>query len=174
VTGGPATRAYVLLALAAGLGCGCQRPGASSARRTERTPAAEGRPGALKVALPEGWVPQSGPDGSFHAGPPARPVLRIDRFPDAGGLLPGADGLRMAFTQGLRSLSVEGVNATQTEDYGAAELSLGRADAGVRALLGAKRWGGDLFLCATEPGTSAAEVAAANRACASIGVGAGP
>jgi hypothetical protein len=78
----------------------------------------------------------------------------------------------MAFTQGLKSLGVQSFHARQTGDYGSVQLTLapaGRGDGGMRALLAAKQWEGDLFLCVTEPGTTEAEVEAASNVCASVG-----
>lgn len=128
----------------------------------------------IRVPLPEGWAALVTPDGNLRAGPPGRPLMRIDREAGAAAELPSAEALKSAFASGLKTFSVKGTDLTRTDGFVGLRLTLARTqfDGGTQesfAGLGARRAGTDLFLCSTSPGTATAEVTAALKSCAGIG-----
>ena len=138
----------------------------------------------VKVPLPPGWTAQLGADDSFQAGPPGRTVLRVDIRPGAGEQLPDpeqlADGVSEQFAQPTADWKW-GFAVSLDQEEGDSRRSLVRitvapklADGGVGAqwpaLVGAKRVGQDLFLCATLPEASPEEVRLATEACREIEV----
>jgi hypothetical protein len=119
-------------------------------------------------------------DGSFQSGPPGRPVLRVDVRRGEAAKMPSAetlaDSVREQFSQFEVSLD---------QEEGDDQLALVRitlapklGDGGIGphgpALLGAKRIGEDLFMCATLPGATIEEVQLATEACRDIQVQAAP
>lgn len=164
-------------ALVALLFFACSRPAEKPA-----TDAGQGRASAragVKVPLPEGWHAEVGADQSFRAGPAGRVVLRVDLRPGSGGDFPSTDQLELAFTSGLKDTRVVRESSVEDADYAAVRLELARVADGGSATphdvyLGARRVGNDLFLCATEPGASEAELDLAAKACRDLSYSAAP
>jgi hypothetical protein len=113
-------------------------------------------------------------DESFQAGPPGKPVLRVDLRPGEGASLPSPEQLTDFLGKPFRDFEV-----SLDQEEGTRALTLVRmtiaprwTDGGVGpeapALLGAKRVGADLFLCASLPGATAEEVRLATEACRDI------
>lgn len=127
--------------------------------------------GGVKVSLPEGWSAQIAADHSFQAGPRGRPVLRIDLRPGAAELFPSEAQLQAALIEQLGAplsfQSQKGPNAHVLRYR--FEPDAGPA---THALVGAKRVGEDLFLCASLPGASEQELTLAAEAC--LGLSSGP
>ncbi len=129
---------------------------------------------SVKVPVPPGWVANVASDDSLQAGPPGRPVLRVDRRRGEGAQLPSpealADTVREQFSEFALSLDQEEGN----EEVALVRITLAPKleDGGLgphgAALLGAKRIAEDLFLCATLPGASPEEVRLATEACRDI------
>ncbi len=134
----------------------------------------------VKVPLPPGWSALVAADGSFQAGPPGQPVLRVDVRRGEGDRLPSAEALAESVREKFSQFQV-----SLDQEEGDAQVSLVRitlapnlADGGIGpeapALLGARRVADDLFLCATLPGASAEQVHLATEACRNIQVQAAP
>ncbi len=167
------SRQAVALALTV-LALGCPR----KQEETEPTePAASPRTPprtGVRVPLPPGWSAQVAADESFQAGPPGKPVLRVDLRPGEGASLPSPEQLTDFLGKPFRDFEV-----SLDQEEGTRALTLVRmtiaprwTDGGVGpeapALLGAKRVGADLFLCASLPGATAEEVRLATEACRDI------
>ncbi len=167
------SRQAVALALTV-LALGCPR----KQEETEPAePAASPRPPprtGVRVPLPPGWSAQVAADESFQAGPPGKPVLRVDLRPGEGASLPSPEQLTDFLGKPFRDFEV-----SRDQEEGTRALTLVRLtiaprwpDGGVGpeapALLGAKRVGEDLFLCASLPGATAEEVRLAAEACRDI------
>ncbi|MBI3182867.1 MAG: hypothetical protein HYZ28_12085 [Myxococcales bacterium] len=152
--------------LALELGC----PDSKAA--AERAPARAG----VTVPLPDGWVAQAGPDHSFRAGPKRQAVLRIDLWPGAGAELPRPEALTAWLGSGLERAHLEVVWSRTEEGASLVRYLLKAGDGGMEqpAMLGAKRVGADLFLCASFPGASEGEVEEAAEACAKLEWGGAP
>lgn len=152
--------AAALLTLA---GCEQGKSRAGAARAQAR--------GGVKVSLPEGWsvIPASTED-TLSMGPGGRAVLRMD-VRAAAGPMPTVDSLRSEFERQLGPVRAQERSREATPDSSLVvlALSLRAHDAGppasFLALLGAKRVGTELFLCATLPGASNEEVELAAQAC---------
>lgn len=149
----------------------------ASTQETERlsTPRA-----GVKVPLPPGWSALVAADGSFQAGPPDKPVLRVDVRRGEGAKMPSLEEL----AESIRA-QFSGFQVSLDQEEGDEHIALVRitlapvlADGGLGphapALLGARRVGEDLFLCATLPGASAEEVRLATEACRDIQLQAAP
>lgn len=162
------------LLAAACLGCPEERGAPPSQPDAHAPPATRG----VKVPLEDGWSARLGPEQSLSIGPPGRFVLRIDLRPGAAAERPAAAELvrlyRRSFDEGR--LAEEG--RREEPGFSMVRLSLaGGADGGggrMRVRLGAKAVGEDLFLCATAPGATDAELEAAERACEGITYSTGP
>ena len=134
----------------------------------------------VKVPLPQGWSALVAADSSFQAGPPGRPVLRVDIRRGEGAKLPSVeeltDSIRRQFSDFQVSLDQEEGDAqvTLVRITVAPKLADGGLGAHGPALIGARRIGEDLFLCATLPGASGEEVRLATEACREIEVQAAP
>lgn len=147
--------------------------GGASVEPTERlSPLRAG----VKVPLPPGWSALVAADGSFQAGPPGRPVIRVDVRRGEGEKMPSVEELTGAIRQ-----QFSGFHVSLDQEEGDEQVALVRitlapklADGGLGlhapALLGARRIGPDLFLCATLPGANAEEVRLATEACRDIQV----
>lgn len=181
------TRSLLRAALVAGLALaassGCRKkeePAAAQAADSGTSAQAAAPRSGVKVPLPPGWSAQVAADGSFQAGPPGKPVLRVDIRPGEGEKMPSSEALHEEL---LKKMPEQAISLDQEED--AAGVALLRvtlapklADGGVGphapALFGAKRVGSDLFLCATLPGISYEEVRLAAESCRAIEVQAAP
>ncbi|MCP3102993.1 hypothetical protein LZ198_29350 [Myxococcus sp. K15C18031901] len=160
------------LALCLLSGCkGCNEEGASPATSSEGS--ASGRSG-VKVPLPDGWSAQVAPDDSFQAGPPGRPVLRVDLRRGQGAQLPKVDELAERVRAESKSMEVSLDQEESSDTYSLLRVTLtpklgdGGLGTPAPALLGARRVGQDLFLCATLPGASGEDVLLATEACRTI------
>ncbi|WP_141621326.1 hypothetical protein [Myxococcus sp. AB036A] len=165
-----------LLALTLLGGCkGCGQEDAASG-----TGEGDGRPSSIrsgvKVPLPDGWSALVAPDESFQAGPPGRPVLRVDLRRGDGEQLPSVDTLADRVREELKDFELSLDQEEETERYSLLRITLAPklADGGVGpeapGFFGARRVGNDLFLCASLPGASAEDVLRATEACREIQV----
>jgi hypothetical protein len=161
----PAGVAGLLLTLA---GVACHNP--SNSAETQ----AAVRSG-IRVPLPAGWSFRAVSDRVLLVGTPEHSVMRIEVLP-AEGELPSPLSLASEFQKHLHGVSVRVESQQARADTSLVFLELKPADskqAGAladaphleRVLLAAKRLGGSLFLCATEPGASAEDVRVAAAAC---------
>ena len=151
---------------------GCQRPAEEPSRPPEAHP---GR--GVKVPLAEGWSARLGKEQSLAVGPAGRAVLRIDLRPGAAASRPDAAELVRLFSSSFGSSTVITTSMKDSDSVSWATFRLGGRDGGTdepAAMLGAKVLGEDLFLCATLPGATAAEVESALKACEGISYSAGP
>lgn len=132
------------------------------------------------MPLPQGWSALVAADSSFQAGPPDRPVLRVDFRRGEGDHLPSVEELtrsiREQFSEFQVSLDQEegDENVTLVRITVAPKLTDGGLGPHGPALMGARRVGEDLFLCATLPGATGEEVRLATEACRDIQVQAAP
>jgi hypothetical protein len=175
-----------MLALAA-LAVGCPEKKKEAPVPPQGTGASEGsteRPSSpragVKVPLPPGWSALVAADGSFQAGPPGQPVLRVDVRRGEGEKMPSSEELAASIREQFSQFHV-----SLDQEEGDDQVSLVRItlapkldDGGLGphapALLGARRIGNDLFLCATLPGASTEDVRLATEACREIQVQAAP
>ena len=115
-------------------------------------------------------------DGSVQAGPPGRPVLRMDRKRGQGAQKPSVDELADRVREELKGYEVSLDQEEETEGYTLLRITLAPklADGGVGlqtpGFFGARRLGEDLFLCASLPGASPEDVLEATEACRNIEV----
>jgi hypothetical protein len=134
----------------------------------------------VKVPLPPGWTALVAADGSFQAGPPGRQVLRVDVRRGEGEKMPSVEALTDAIRQQFSEFQVSLDQEKGGEQVALVRITLAPklTDGGVgphgSALLGARRVGEDLFLCATLPGASTDEVRLATEACRDIQVQVAP
>lgn len=134
----------------------------------------------VKVPLPPGWSAHVAADGSFQAGPPGQPVLRVDMRRGEAGKLPSAEALAESIREQFSGFEVSLDQEEGGEQFALVRITLAPrlADGGLGphapALLGARRVGEDLFLCATLPGASEQEVRLATEACRDIQLQAAP
>ena len=134
----------------------------------------------VKVPLPTGWSALVAADGSFQAGPPGQPVLRVDIRKGEGEKMPSVPQLVGSIRQQFSEFQVSVDQEEGDEQVALVRLTLApkRADGGIgphgAALLGARRVGEDLFLCATLPGATSEDVRLATEACRGINVQAAP
>jgi len=175
-------RSSAAAAIALVLACGgCKRPAAEPSQPPPDARASRG----VKVPLAEGWSARLGKEQSLTVGPAGREVLRIDLRPGAASSKPDSAQLSRLFLAALDGGAVAITSKKDQEGCSWVVFRLGRGravpgarDAGVSAgepaLLGAKVLDDDLFLCATLPGATEAEVESAARACEGISYSAGP
>nr|WP_225937493.1 hypothetical protein [Myxococcus sp. RHSTA-1-4] len=172
-----------MLALALLSGCeGCKReeamPSASSSDSGARPSSLRS---GVKVPLPDGWSAQVAPDDSFQAGPPGRPVLRVDLRRGQGEQLPSVEALAGRVREELKNheLSLD-QEEEEANSYSLLRITfapkLADGGVGVQApgFFGARRVGSDLFLCASLPGASQEDVRLATEACRNIQVQSAP
>ncbi|WP_224240567.1 hypothetical protein [Hyalangium gracile] len=177
-------RAAVLALAVLAAGCSKKKeepapsPGSGTSTGTAERPSAP-RAG-VKVPLPPGWSALVAGDGSLQVGPPGQPVLRVDHRPGEGAKMPSAEQLADSISQQYSDFQV-----SLDQEEGDANVALVRitlapklADGGLGphgpALLGARRVGDELFLCATLPGVTPEDVRLATEACRNIQVQAAP
>lgn len=173
-----------VLALTALAGCKGSKQGSAASAADASTPGPSERVSpqraGAKVPLPDGWSASVAADGSFQAGPPGRPVLRVDIRRGEGAQMPSseklADSVREQFSQFEVSLDQEEGDdqVALVRITLAPKLEDGGLGMHAPAMLGAKRVGEDLFLCATLPGAETEEVRLATEACRDIQVQAAP
>jgi hypothetical protein len=181
-----ACRALAAVALLLATACPdepVRQPGRKVELEEGKQPAASpphvaGRTG-VKIPRPDGWTVRVGPEQSLAIGPANRTVLRIDIRPGAADQLPSTEMLERTFAKHLQNNRATRVEVESTSDTRLVVLMLEPkehkgADASVpprrRVLLGAKRVGADLFLCATQPGASDDDVKQAMGSCRDIGL----
>lgn len=166
---------FVTLALFAGCR-GCQEDTPSSGSLTEDA----GLRSGVKVPLPPGWSAQVATDGSFQAGPPGRPALRVDLKPGQGEQMPSSEKLADTVREQMKHFTLSLDQEEDKESFSLLRVTLAPtlADGGLGpeapAFFGARRVGDDLFLCASLPGASTEEVRLATEACRTIQVQAAP
>jgi hypothetical protein len=171
--------ALVLAAVALGCPRKQEEPAPPEAGTAPAQGASTQRAG-VKVPLPPGWTAQVAADGSFQAGPLGHPVLRVDIRPGQGAALPSDEALLRSLREPFRDfeLSVQQQESSEHLTVLQVRLAPRLEDGGVgpesSALLGARRAGGDLFLCASLPGASEEEVRLAAEACRAIELQAPP
>jgi hypothetical protein len=131
----------------------------------------------VKVPLEDGWSARIGPEQSLAIGPAGRAVLRIDLRPGAARERPMAEELARLFRGSMADAHLAEEGRREEEGFSMVRFTLS-ADGGgagrTRVRLGAKAVGDDLFLCATAPGATDAELDAAERACEGIAYSTGP
>ncbi|MDC0711734.1 hypothetical protein POL68_24915 [Stigmatella sp. ncwal1] len=170
--------AAVLALAASAAGCRCGQkateparpppPGAESAER----PA--GAKAGIKVPLPPGWSAAMATDGSLQAGPPGQPVLRVDVRRGEGEKRPASEALMASVREQFAQFEISLDQEEDEENLALLRLTIAPklADGGVGmhapVMLGAKRVGDDLFLCASLPGAETEEVRLATEACREI------
>lgn len=173
-----ATLAALSALLLAGSAC---KPSRDTAAPTK--PPAQSEPDSeasgIRVSLPEGWSGETGNGSTFRAGPGARRILDIERWPGRGAEVPTRDALERYLKERLAP-ALPLVHQHQADEGGLLVLysivsptasANGGRDGGTPsgpALLGLKRVGDDLFLCATRPGAQQEDVEAAFAACAQL------
>jgi hypothetical protein len=176
-----APASVLALALLSGCkGCGQEEAGPSAASSDSGGRGSSLRSG-VKVPLPDGWSAQVAPDESFQAGPPGRPVLRVDLRRGQGEQLPSVDALADRVREELKGYELS-LDQEEEEPGGYALLRITFAPkfadggVGVQApgFFGARRVGSDLFLCASLPGASPEDVRLATESCRNIQVQAAP
>ncbi len=134
----------------------------------------------VKVPLPQGWTALTGSEGSFQSGPPGRPVLRVDVRRGEAATMPSAEQLADSVREKFPQFEVSIDQEEGDEQVALVRITLAPklGDGGIGqhgpALLGAKRIGEDLFLCATLPGANVDEVQLATEACRNIQVQTAP
>lgn len=124
----------------------------------------------VKVPLPEGWSARATQEGVLWVGPPGRDVLRIEVHPGQAEDLPSADALAREFQASLLEATSRVIDVKSQDSYAILifELSMNIKDGGIKpdvVLIGAKRAGGDMFLCSSVPGAAEEEVKIAASAC---------
>jgi hypothetical protein len=130
----------------------------------------------VKVPLPPGWSALVAADGSFQAGPPGQPVLRVDVKRGEGDKMPSVEALANSIRQQFSGFQVSLDQEEGDEQVALVRITLAPKleDGGLGpegpALLGARRMGEDLFLCATLPGANSEDVRLATEACRDIQV----
>jgi len=150
-----------------GAGCPSKQPSSQTASSED---AGRGQI-AVKVPLPPGWLAVGRDDGSLRIGPPGEEVLRIDPKPGRGAELPSPAGLERDLRSELNTLEISKVDEEERDDLSLVVLSLSLAhqkQGSMQVLLGAKRVGADLYLCASTPGARVEAVKLAAGACREI------
>jgi hypothetical protein len=178
-----ALRAAVLVLAALAAGCPDKKASAPSPGSGDAVGTTE-RPSPLragvKVPLPPGWSALVAADGSFQAGPPGRQVLRVDVRRGEGEKMPSVEELTGSIRKQFGDFHVSLDQEEGDEQVALVRITLAPklSDGGLGphgpALMGARRVGDDLFLCATLPGASTEEVFLATEACRDIQVQAAP
>jgi hypothetical protein len=134
----------------------------------------------VKVPLPQGWSALTASEDSFQSGPPGHPVLRVDVRRGEGAKMPSPEKLAGSVREQFSQFEVSLDQEEGDEQVALVRITLAPklGDGGIGthgpALLGAKRIGDDLFLCATLPGANTDEVQLATEACRNIQVQAAP
>lgn len=164
-------RGLVLLGL---LGAACQRGSApvpdagapAEPSRREGTSAT-----GVYVPVPAGWRYFPAESDVVLAGPRTGPVLRLDRQARAAAELPSPAALQEGLGTSLHTARLENVKEETGEGLSLVffDLTATGADGGEArtepGMVGAKVVGRDLFLCASLPGASAADVRAGAGVC---------
>ncbi|MFP2907137.1 hypothetical protein ACLESD_19225 [Pyxidicoccus sp. 3LFB2] len=170
-----------VLALSLLAGCkGCKQEGSAPAASPDGDARASSLRAGVKVPLPDGWSAQVAPDDSFQAGPPGRPVLRVDLRRGQGAQKPSAEDLVDRVREQLKGYELSLDQEEETAEYSLLRITMAPrfADGGVGAhapgFFGARKLGEDLFLCASLPGASPEDVLLATEACRNIEVQAAP
>ena len=128
----------------------------------------------IHVPLPEGWVVSAQSGSALKAGPRGRSVLRVDVRPgDPTHPLPSPLTLAEEFSKDAAALRATVVSEVAEKDLSMVLLEVSRQGSRARAMLGVKRLGRQLLLCASEPGSSEDEVNSATEACRGLSEGGG-
>lgn len=140
--------------------------GGGPARAHEATAPGPG----LRVSLPTGWLATAEGNDALVIGPQGRAVMRISR--SQLSRVPSLLELKSTFSSEMSGVTSETLDAEENEDRVLWRARLSSSKAGGRTwtvALGAKRVGDSVFLCATQPGASDAEVKAAAESCQRLG-----
>jgi hypothetical protein len=137
-------------------------------------PAGPAARAGIHVPLPEGWVVAAQSGSALKAGPRGRSVLRVDvRVGDPTRPLPSPLSLAEEFSKDASALRATVVSEVAEKDLSLVLLEVSRQGSRARAMLGVKRLGRQLLLCASEPGSSEEEVNSATEACRGLSEGGG-
>jgi hypothetical protein len=117
------------------------------------------RPSGLRVPLPPGWVAEEGKSGSLKAGPRGRTVLVLEHQGEAA--LPGPEALEDA----VKEEGAEVLDVKRETDVALVRYRVGAGAERAQAFIGARRLEGRLFLCASAPEVSEAELRVAEGVC---------
>jgi len=122
----------------------------------------------LQVPLPPTWLAEAaGPEGPLTAGPPGRPVLRIDRIANAA--VPTADELKRTFVQRSAGVTVREERRLETTQFVGVVLRRSQSNAPSSLLfLAAAPTQQGVVLCASLPGGSEQEIKQALAVCQSL------
>ncbi|SEU32042.1 hypothetical protein [Stigmatella erecta] len=175
--------AALLLALP-GAGCRCGPPESAPVRPPPTGEAGGERPAAgkvgVKVPLPPGWSAVVAEDDSLQVGPRGTPVLRVDLRRGEGAARPSSEALAESAREQFSQFEISLDQEEDEENLALLRLTIAPKlpDGGVGmhapVMLGAKRVGEDLVLCASLPGASMEDVRLANEACREIQVQSAP
>jgi hypothetical protein len=115
--------------------------------------------GGLKVSLPPGWVAEEGNAGALRAGPRGRTVLLLQHQGEAA--LPAPEALEGA----VKAEGAELLEVTREDAVALVRYRVGTGADRAQAFVGARRLEGRLFLCASAPDISEAELRVAEGVC---------
>jgi hypothetical protein len=113
----------------------------------------------MKVSLPPGWVAEEGSSGALRAGPRGRAVLLLHHQGEAP--LPGPEALEGA----VKAEGAELLEVTREDAVALVRYRVGAGADRAQAFVGARRLEGRLFLCASAPEVSEAELRVAEGVC---------
>jgi hypothetical protein len=138
-------------------------------------PAAPSLRTGIRVPLPEGWSATFPSERSLRAGPKGRSILRVEVRPavDPSRALPAPLALAEEFSRDATALRATVVSEVAEKDFTLVMMEVSKQGSRARAMLGVRRLGRELFLCASEPGSGEEEVSAAAEACRGLSEGGG-
>lgn len=159
-------------ALAAFSTSGCDRKPPQSAKapppHTGEAGIDPGLRGGLRVALPPGWTATAITDAVLNLGPKGRAVMSVERTTLTA--LPDPQELAARFGKALDGATPKTLDVRSGPDSTVWIFQVeGAGGNRWTGALGAHRVSGTIFLCATAPGASDAEIMAAARSCETLG-----
>lgn len=120
------------------------------------------------MALPPGWTATAASDAVLNLGPRGRAVMSVERTELQ--TLPDADALAARFSSALEGATPKTLNIRSNPNSVVWIFQMeGAGGNRWTGALGAHRVQKTIFVCATVPGASAAEVEAAARSCETLG-----
>lgn len=142
--------------------CACARSSGSHDAGEESTGT------ALQVPLPPTWLAEAGgPEGPLTAGPPGRPVLRIDRVVDSP--VPSADELKRSFSESSPGAQVREERRLETPRFVGIVLRRTETSTPPSLLfLAAVPTRQGVVMCASLPGAIEQEIKQALAVCQSL------
>lgn len=124
--------------------------------------------GGLRVALPPGWTANAITDAVLNLGPKGRAVMSVERT--SLKALPDPQELAARFGKALAGAKPQTLDVRSGPDSTIWIFQVeGAGGNRWMGALGAHRVSGTIFLCATAPGASDAEIKAAARSCETLG-----